>query len=59
MTSASRVERDNDSYLIRYERDENKGVISAAVIRDEKVRDSHKLRKEIRTASNMPCISCW
>ena len=41
-----RVERDNDSYLIRYERDENKGVISAAVIRDEKIRDSHKLRKE-------------
>ena len=27
-----RVERDNDSYLIRYERDENKGVISADVI---------------------------
>ena len=41
-----RVERDNDSYLIRYERGENKGVISAAVIRDEKIRDSHKLRKE-------------
>ena len=41
-----RVERDNDSYLIRYERDENKGVISAAVIRDEKIRNSHKLRKE-------------
>ena len=41
-----RVERDNDSYLIRYERDENNGVISAAVIRDEKIRDSHKLRKE-------------
>ena len=57
-----RVERENDNYIIEYERAENlpeqvtekKGVISAEVITDEKmdknaeggIKDAHALRKE-------------
>ena len=57
-----RVERENDNYIIEYERSENlpeqvtekKGVISAEVITDEKmdknaeggIKDAHALRKE-------------
>ena len=39
-----RVERENDNYIIKYERAEEKGVVSAEVNTDE---------------SNMHCISFW
>ena len=40
-----RVERENDNYIIKYERAEEKGVVSAEVITDE-IKDAHALRKE-------------
>ena len=40
-----RVERENDNYIIKYERAEEKGVVSAEVITDE-IKDAQALRKE-------------
>lgn len=60
MTSASRVERENGTYKISYDRRENvtagfterKGVASADVIGEDKltVKDPHALRKENKDA---------
>ena len=60
-----RVERENDNYIIEYERAENlpeqvtekKGVISAEVITDEKMDKNAEGGKRTKIPLNMHCIS--